>query len=119
MACFDYGTIIDLSPRETVNLPDMRGATLRVARGTIWITQEGDPQDVVLRPGDTWTVERNGLTVLEAQSDVSFCVMGRRIAPAITARVAGTEAASRWWTKTRDAVAGVFTRPMRGPAPYY
>ena len=119
MACFDYGTIIDLAPRETVNLPDMRGATLRVTRGTVWITQEGDPKDVVLRPGDTWTVERNGLTVLEAQGDVSFCVMGRRIEPVITARASGVTTQSRWWANTRDVISDIFTRAPRGPAPYY
>ena len=64
MACFKNGTIIDLTTRESLALPDFRGTTLRVTRGTVWITQEHDTQDVVLRAGDTWVVERNGLTLL-------------------------------------------------------
>ena len=58
MACFKHGTIIDLAARESVSLPDMRGTTLRVTRGTVWITQENDTQDIVLRAGDNWVVER-------------------------------------------------------------
>jgi hypothetical protein len=117
MACFEYGTIIDLTVRETVTLGDVRGATLRVARGTLWITQEGDAQDVVLRTGDTWTVERNDLTVLEAQSDVSFCVMGRRVDALVTTVSEGSMAA-RGWDKVRGAVAAFLASPTRGTAPY-
>ena len=77
MACFQHGTVVELAARDVVTLPDLRSATLRVTRGTLWITQEGDPQDVVLRTGDNWVVERNGLTVVEAQDDAIFCVVGR------------------------------------------
>ena len=104
MACIDYGTVIELAPRETVTLPDVRGATLRITRGTVWITQENDTQDTVLRPGDSWTVERNGLTILEAQSDVSLCVVGRRIEALLTGRKHalqrdrhGRGHANSWW----------------------
>ena len=78
MACFEHGTIIDLAARESVSLPDIRGTTLRVTRGTLWITQENDTQDIVLRAGDTWMVEKNGLTIIEAQEDTTFCALGRR-----------------------------------------
>ena len=93
MACFKDGTIIDLTTRESLALPDFRGTTLRVTRGTVWITQEHDTQDIVLRAGDTWVVERNGLTLLEAQEDSTFCVLGRALAtwmaPRPARRVAG------------------------------
>lgn len=45
MACFESGTVITLSPREAITLPDVQGATLRVTRGTLWLTQERDPKD--------------------------------------------------------------------------
>ena len=76
MACFETGTVISLAPREALTLPDIRGATLRVTRGTLWLTEEGGRDDVVLRPGDNWLVESNGDTVVEAQGDVTFCVVG-------------------------------------------
>jgi len=91
---------------------------VRVTRGTLWITQEGDPQDVVLRDGDTGAVEHNGLTVVEAQSDAHFSVMGRHVEPVFAA----SESDSLWpaaWARTRDAVAGFFDTPTRGATPYY
>ena len=117
MACFEHGTIIDLSPRETMTLPDVKGATLRIMRGTVWITQEDDTQDIVLRAGDTWTVERNGLTLLEAQSDVSLCIVGRRVETLLAGRARGVPATTLWsWT--RDAIAAIFATPTRGTVPY-
>jgi hypothetical protein len=121
MACFEYGTIVELGAQETVTLPDARSATLRVTRGTVWITQEGDPQDVVLRAGDSWVVERNGLTVVEAQGDVAFCIVGRRI-ESLLARRRHSARSPSVWAQTHDAVlsllAAFVTSPRRGPAPY-
>jgi hypothetical protein len=116
MACFQYGTIIELAARDVVTLPDVRSATLRVTRGTLWITQEDDPQDVVLRAGDNWVVERNGLTVVEAQEDAIFCVMGRRLETLVATR---SIAARSRWTRIRDAVAAFLTTPPRGAVPYF
>ena len=116
MACFEHGTIIELAAREVVKLPDMRSATLRVTRGTLWITQEDDTQDVVLRPGDNWAVERNGLTVVEAQEDARFCVTGRRFEPVVASR---SGRARSPWTKVRDAVAAFLATPPRGAVPYF
>jgi Protein of unknown function (DUF2917) len=117
MACFEHATSIGLQPRETLTLPDVRGATLRVTRGTVWITQEDDPQDIVLRTGDTWTVERNGLTILEAQGEVTLCVAGRRIERALGKHEAPAASASVW-SAARDAIGAFFASPTRGPLPY-
>src|SRR5947208_3062578 len=82
MACFETGTLIDLAAREAVTLQDVRGATLRVTRGTLWLTQENDTRDVILRVGDDWVVERDGATVLEAQDETIVCVVGRQVSDA-------------------------------------
>ena len=116
MACFEHGTIIELAAREVVTLPDVRSATLRVTRGTLWITQEDDPQDVVLRTGDNWAVERNGLTVIEAQEDAIFCVTGRRLEPLVGRRAASAPSAV---TRMRDAAEAFFATPLRGAVPYF
>jgi len=81
MACYEAGTIIELDAREAVTLSDVRGSTLRVTRGTLWLTQENDRNDVILRTGDNWVVERQGATVLEAQDDAIVCVVGRHVEP--------------------------------------
>ena len=77
MACFETGTVVSLAPREAVTLPDIRGATLRVTQGTLWLTHERDPNDVVLRTGDNFVVESDGATVVEAQGAALFCIVGR------------------------------------------
>ena len=76
MACFETGTVVNLTAREAITLPNIRGATLRVTRGTLWLTEERARDDVVLRPGDNWLVESNGNTVVEAQGDATFRIVG-------------------------------------------
>jgi hypothetical protein len=76
MLCNGYDEVVDLKSGELAELRDVRGATLRVTRGTLWITQDRDVRDVVLRAGDIWTVERQGLTLAEAQGDATFCLLG-------------------------------------------
>ena len=87
-----------------------------MTRGTLWITQEDDTQDVVLRTGDNWAVERNGLTVVEAQEDAIFCVTGRHLDPVVVSR---SSRARSPWTKVRDAVAAFLATQPRGAVPYF
>ena len=80
MACFETGTVISLTAREAITLPHVGGATLRVTQGVLWLTEENDRHDVVLQPGDNWLVESDGNTVVEAQNDTVFCIVGRKAA---------------------------------------
>ncbi|HVO89247.1 MAG TPA: DUF2917 domain-containing protein [Casimicrobiaceae bacterium] len=98
MASYQTGTLIDLKDREAVSLDNVRGATLRLLRGTLWVTQHDDPQDIVLRDGDNWVVERNGRTVLEAQDDSVVCLVGRDIKPVAQPWVSNTENLPSWLT---------------------
>jgi hypothetical protein len=77
MACYETGTVISLANREAITLPDVRGATLRVTQGSLWLTEERAGRDVVLRPGDNFVVESGGNTVVEAQDGAVFCIVGR------------------------------------------
>ncbi len=71
-----YDDVIELASGELAELRDVRGATLRVTRGTLWVTQDRDVRDVVLRAGDVWTVERDGLTLVEAQGAAALAIVG-------------------------------------------
>jgi hypothetical protein len=71
---------LDLASGDLLRLPDARGTTLRVTRGTLWITQDRDVNDIVLAAGDTWTIERDGLTLVEAQADAIVYLSGRAVA---------------------------------------
>ncbi|MFO1397274.1 MAG: DUF2917 domain-containing protein [Burkholderiales bacterium] len=119
MALLKQGTIIDLAVRESVPLTDLRGTTLRVTRGTLWVTQQDDTQDIVLRAGDNWTVERNGLTLVEAQQDATFCVLGRYLEAAVlpAPRMRGTWTSA--WRQLRAFAIAQFVAPMRRSVPHY
>ena len=110
MACYETGTVISLPAREAMTLPHVGGATLRVTKGVLWLTEEDDRHDVVLRQGDNWLVESDGATVVEAQNDAVFCVVGRKAAhlalPARARRSTGTFAAF---------AASLLTPPRRVP----
>src|SRR5262245_18516087 len=79
MICAGYTKVWAVSPGEYVKLDGARGTTLRVTRGTLWITQEGDTRDIVLAPGDSFAIDRGGVTLLEAQGNSTVCVLGHQI----------------------------------------
>jgi len=53
---------------DTVELIDAAGATAALDKGCLWITMDGDRRDIVLGAGQSWTVERNGRTLLHAEA---------------------------------------------------
>ena len=115
MLCNGYEKVLDLSHGDLVELNDARGTTVRVTKGTIWITQEHDTQDIVLRAGDVWTVEREGLTLIEAHGETLVCVVGAAAGIArLGSRYAGL--ADRLYNWFRSA--GIASRKERA-VPYY
>jgi hypothetical protein len=34
--------------------------------GTVWVTQDGDPRDIILRAGESFTLDRSGPTLVQA-----------------------------------------------------
>ncbi|MFO1412376.1 MAG: DUF2917 domain-containing protein [Burkholderiales bacterium] len=118
MACMKQGTIVDLAAREAVPLRDVRGVTLRVTRGTLWVTQERDRQDIVLRPGDNWAVERSGLTLVQAQQDATFCVLGRFLDPELLPVRRRARSLAAVWQEVRAFAVAQFWAPMRRMVPH-
>jgi hypothetical protein len=106
-----FATKVDLRSHESLAFADIEGTALAVTSGTLWITQEHDTSDVVLGPGDVWMVERDGLTIIEAQNDASFRALGRAFERAWKAR--GTS----WWSRALEQLWSPSMR--RRFAPYY
>jgi hypothetical protein len=52
-----------------VEVIDGRGSSLRVLSGSVWVTQDGDLRDIVLAPGDSFTLDRDGLAIVYATAD--------------------------------------------------
>ena len=114
MKCDGYEKVWDLSQGELIQLDGARGTTLRVTSGMLWITLEDDVRDVVLAAGDTFTVDRDGLTLVEAQERTTVCVMElhavevrRGAQPPLSSRIAA-------WFASAGAADG-----DRRYAPYY
>ncbi len=58
--------VVSLAYREVLVLKgDRRGARLTAGPAPVWLTQEGDPDDHLLRPGECFTVNRAGRVVLQ------------------------------------------------------
>ena len=107
MKCFENGSAIELDRNQVVTVRDAAGALLRVTRGIVWVTQESDPADTVLRTGDNWVLERDGLTVIQAHDDVTFCLEG---ATAVRQRQISSKQSLR--TRARSLVADYLERSL-------
>ena len=115
MNCNGYTKVWDLAPGEIVKLDGARGTSLRVTRGVLWITLENDLRDVVLAAGDAFTIDREGLTLIEAQGAASVCVLARH-ADEVRRRTDRPSSAARIAERLATDGAAEFARRS---APYY
>jgi len=65
---------LEVRRAQVLSLRDAAGVGLRCTRGSLWLTQEGGGQDIVLDPGECFTVERDGLTLVSALKDGSVLI---------------------------------------------
>jgi hypothetical protein len=59
-------TTVRLARDGLLGIDDGRGLRLRVASGAVWLTQQGEGRDVVLREGESFVIDRPGRTVVQA-----------------------------------------------------
>lgn len=55
-----------LPKSHTVALPASRGLRIDCLEGCLWITQDGDPRDVVVQTGQSFTVDRDQRALVHA-----------------------------------------------------
>ena len=55
-------TTVHLARDGLLGIDDGRGLRLRVAAGTVWLTQQDDSRDVVLHAGESFVIDRPGRT---------------------------------------------------------
>jgi hypothetical protein len=53
-----------LHRRGTLVLDHAKGTTIALERGSLWVTLESDPRDIVLTDGMRFEIDRGGRTVL-------------------------------------------------------
>ena len=61
--CFDFRT---LARNRALSLSLPPGSRVRAHSGTVWLTQEGLVEDVMLAPGENFEVKRQGLIVVNS-----------------------------------------------------
>ncbi len=69
-----FGQINDLCKRQLLALRGRRGARIESRRGAIWITQDGDLNDVVLNPGEAHVLDSDALVLIQALDAASVSV---------------------------------------------
>jgi len=57
---------LSLDAGQVVALDDAEGSRISARLGTVWVTFEGSIKDVILGPGETLVVARNGRTLVQA-----------------------------------------------------
>ena len=55
-----------LAAGQLLSLDDARGMRILPSAGTLWITEEGEPRDFVVGPGEAFVVTRAGRTLVQA-----------------------------------------------------
>ena len=55
-----------LRAREVLNIRHGRGLAVRCLAGALWVTQDGDTGDVVLKAGECFVLDRDGLALVSA-----------------------------------------------------
>mgnify|MGYP006172646189 CR=1 FL=1 len=63
---------IDLHRGELLRLSSNAGKTITAHGGAVWITEEDNRDDVVLEPGQSYTLAHAGLALVEAFDDASI-----------------------------------------------
>jgi hypothetical protein len=59
-------TPVHLATREVLDIRDGKGIEVRCLCGTVWITQAGDREDIVLHGGEFFVLDRQGLALVTA-----------------------------------------------------
>jgi len=81
---FDERVLLDgaaLPRRGLLSIRGGRGAVLFVEHGEVWVTQEGDPRDVVLSAGGWFQLDRDGTAIVQARRPASVTLTAVADAP--------------------------------------
>ena len=57
---------ICLSKRQTLSLLDSAGVRIDARSGAVWVTQDHDRRDIVLRAGESFTLDGRGQAIVQA-----------------------------------------------------
>ena len=100
--------------RRGLRLNAARGTLLRGVRGTLWITIDNDPRDIVLDPGESFVVDSDHpLFVMALGERATLDVCNETLAPEQRTPPQPSWLAGLWSRRPAGTVAQV---ALRGPA---
>ncbi len=69
---------IYLKAREILPIEDGAGLEVKCLRGALWITQSGDHEDIIIDDGESFVLDRQGLSLVNALLEPALVVVHRR-----------------------------------------
>ena len=63
---------VRLEGQQQISVIDGKGARIVCRTGSVWITQHRDAADVLLAAGESFTLDRNGVAVIQALSSAKI-----------------------------------------------
>ncbi|TMH71989.1 MAG: DUF2917 domain-containing protein [Betaproteobacteria bacterium] len=57
---------VKLGPNQTLKVVDGAGSTVSALEGAVWITEENQPKDIVLEPGDSYRLRERGIALVNS-----------------------------------------------------
>jgi DUF2917 family protein len=57
---------VRLGPNQTLKLLDAAGSTVCAVEGSVWITEENQPRDIVLEPGSRYRLQHPGTALVNS-----------------------------------------------------
>jgi hypothetical protein len=68
-------TPVYLKARELLRIADGAGLEVKCLRGNLWITQDGDREDRIVGSGESFVLDRPGLSLVTAPLDPALLVV--------------------------------------------
>lgn len=103
--------IVRLNADNNFQMRDARGACIHVHWGDLWITQEGDLKDHIVKTGESFEISKSGMTFLTAMSEAGVSVLEKcresAIASAAVFSTVALPATQDEQTDARQSVAAV------------
>jgi hypothetical protein len=86
-----------ISRGNMARIRDGRGMLLRVQHGAVWLTQTGSTDDVYLDAGESFRIDRDGLTLVSPCGRAPLALIRLEGSIAVT-RVLAQRMATRFWS---------------------
>jgi hypothetical protein len=96
MTALTGGSLNGLRKGQLLAVAGRRGVRVESRRGAVWITQDGDPNDVILNAGESHVLDGGAPVLIQALDPACVSVQPLSDRP--------STAAARWWLRLRSAL---------------